>query len=370
MGTPGTASGVVGAGSDLGEDRVEGGEHVERRHEQLSITREEDATGHEGLLGVQLTGRDGHRGLPVLLHSDVLAIGRPGAEGGRTIGDPEVVGDIAFGGVGDDLGNGDAVLVSQFGESLVGGDGRRKLSDPCEGEVADPVRDGVGAHRPSLPAMPVTATDEGPHDGCVDEWFFAVWEPDGETGVVCAHRLLGRRVWYWSAVILPGSPLIYVADFEVRARQDWALVKGEQLWAEHVCEVPLAQWTIGNETMGAALDDAEEALGRGHGVPTPVAVDLEWYATADPEELVDGYSQSGVVHGVIELGGRPTTALAEAPAARWHRWSSGGPGLLDLPEVVAHTGRRAPFDLPGVGLLDLVLTPQGWRSRRGGGDVG
>ncbi len=217
--------------------------------------------------------------------------------------------------------------------------------------------------------MPVTATDEGPHDGFVDEWVFAAWEPDGETGVICAHRLVGRRLWYWSAVIVPDAPLIHVADFEVQARPDWGLVKGEQLWAEHVCEVPLAQWTIGNETMGAALDDPDEALGRGHGVPTPVAVDLEWYATADPEELADGYSQSGVVHGVIELGGRPTTTLVEVPAIRWHRWSLTGPELLELPEVVAHTGRRAPFDLPNLGLLDLVLTPQGWRSRRGAVDV-
>jgi hypothetical protein len=57
------------------------------------------------------------------------------------------------------------------------------------------------------------------------------------------------------------------------------------------------------------------------------------------------------------------------PAIRWHRWSLTGPELLELPEVVAHTGRRAPFDLPNLGLLDLVLTPQGWRSRRGAVDV-
>jgi len=217
--------------------------------------------------------------------------------------------------------------------------------------------------------MPVSATDEGPHDGCVDEWFFVVWEPDGGRGVVCAHRRIGRRVWYWSAVLIDDEPLIHIADFEVPARPDWSLVKGEQLWAEHVCEVPLAQWTLGNETVGTALDDPDEALGRAHGTPTPVAIDLEWYATDVPVAVPDGYSQSGVVHGVVELAGRGPTSFVESPARRWHRWSPTGPGLVDLPEVVAHSGRRAPFALPGLGVLDMVLTPAGWCRRRPVGDA-
>ena len=212
--------------------------------------------------------------------------------------------------------------------------------------------------------MPVSATDEGPHEGCVDEWVFATWEPDGGTAVVSGHRRLGRRVWYWSAVLLRDAPLVHIIDLDVRARPDWSLVKGEQLWAEHVCEVPMGQWTIGNETVGTALDDPDEALGRAHGTPTPVAIDLEWYATDDATTVTDGYFQDGVVHGVIELAGHGTTALVEAPARRWHRWSPEGPGLLDLPEVVAHSGRRAPFAFPGLGVLDMVLTPSGWCRRR------
>ncbi|MEL0075619.1 MAG: hypothetical protein VW708_05760, partial [Ilumatobacter sp.] len=105
----------------------------------------------------------------------------------------------------------------------------------------------------------MSATDEGPHEGCVDEWVFATWEPDGGTAVVSGHRRLGRRVWYWSAVLLRDAPLVHIIDLDVRARPDWSLVKGEQLGAEHVCEVPMGQWTIGNETVGTALDDPDEA---------------------------------------------------------------------------------------------------------------
>ena len=51
------------------------------------------------------------------------------------------------------------------------------------------------------------------------------------------------------------------------------------------CEVPLEQWSIGNETYAAGLDDPDEALGRAYGDPTPIAFDLEWYATTPPTPL-------------------------------------------------------------------------------------
>ena len=113
------------------------------------------------------------------------------------------------------------------------------------------------------------------------------------------------------------------------------------------------------------LDDADDALGRAYGLPTAVALDLEWYATAPPEaqpaELGPGYAQDGVVHGVVELPGA-AIPLAEVPARRWHRW---GPSLgpLVLPDAYAHTGLRAPFAFPDGSVADWVLSPDGFRSR-------
>jgi hypothetical protein len=214
--------------------------------------------------------------------------------------------------------------------------------------------------------MTVLPTDEMPHrDAAVDEWVFAAWSPDGRIGVVSGHRLLGRRAWYWSALVEEGRPLLHLAEWDVVVRADPFVVKAPEMWAEHHCDAPMEQWSVGNEAFAAALDDADEALGRGYGVPTPMACDLEWYATAAPTSIEQGYEQPGVVHGIVEIAGRPNVALHEVPARRWRRWS-GDPDLapLDLDTAIAHTGLRAPFAFPDGAVVDWVLSPQGWRSRR------
>ncbi len=216
---------------------------------------------------------------------------------------------------------------------------------------------------------------EGRHpDSPVEEWVFGAWTPDGALGVISGHRLVGRTAWYWAALARAGLPLLHITDFEVPVRADPFIVKGEALWAEHTCDDPMAQWSIGNETYASAIDDADEALGRAYGDPTPIAFDLEWYATAPatPVEPVGeraavdvGYEQVGVVHGAIEILGEPSLELTEVPAHRWHRWTTAttGFGPLALPQVRAHAGVRAPFAFPDGSVSDLVLTPEGWARR-------
>lgn len=217
----------------------------------------------------------------------------------------------------------------------------------------------------------VVPSDEFPHRGMAnEEWVFTTWSPDARIGVISGHRLLGRRAWYWAAVALADGRVLHVAEFDVRVRgADPFIVKAEQLWAEHTCDAPLAQWTIGNETYAAALDDPDEALGRAYGEPLPIAFDLEWYAIGGPiasEEQgnASGYVQRGVVHGVVEVSGRPGLEFVEAPAHRWHRWSDGPLGQPPLATARAHTGARAPFVFPDGQEVDLVLTTSGWRRRR------
>lgn len=212
-------------------------------------------------------------------------------------------------------------------------------------------------------------TDEFPHPhAAVDEWVLAAWRPDGSAGVVSGHRLLGRRAWYWSALVDRGWPLLHLTEWDVVVRADPFVVKAPEMWAEHHCVAPMEQWSIGNEAHAAALDDPDAALDRAYGVPSPMAVDLEWYATGPPAAIEHGYQQAGVVHGVVELLDRPGFELVEAPARRWRRWHD-EPDLapLDLPRLTAdpaHTDLRAPFAFPDGSVADWVLTPAGWRSRR------
>ena len=211
--------------------------------------------------------------------------------------------------------------------------------------------------------------DEHPHGaGWIDEWVFAAWTPDGDVGFVSGHRLLGRVAWYWSAVVEEGRPLLHLAEWEVRVRSDPFVVKAPEMWAEHHCVSPMRQWSVGNEAHAAALDDADEALGRGYGVPTPMASDVEWYAIGGVTAIDDGYEQVGVAHGEIELLDRPNVELVEAPAHRWRRWTDGEEmRSIELDPVRAHTGLRAPFAFPDGSVADWVLTVDGWRARRGRG---
>jgi hypothetical protein len=221
-----------------------------------------------------------------------------------------------------------------------------------------------------MPAPPMTAM--GPprwRSGCL-----LPGRPIAAIGVISGHRIVGPVAWYWAALAREGLPLLHITDFDVSVRSDPFIVKGEALWAEHTCDDPMAQWTIGNETYASAIDHPDAALGKAYGDPTPIAFDLEWYATgpgtplepAGDRAAVDvGYEQVGVVHGAIEILGEAPVELTEVPAHRWHRWTSHriGFGPLALPEVRAHAGVRAPFAFPDGSVSDLVLTPDGWARR-------
>lgn len=217
--------------------------------------------------------------------------------------------------------------------------------------------------------MALSPTDDLAHPAAVvEEWVFAAWTTDANVGLVSGHRLVGGGDWYWAALVEAGRPLLHLTEWDVVRRSDPFIVKAPEMWAEHHCVAAMEQWSVGNEAHAAALDEPEEALGRAYGVPTPMAMDLEWYATAAPEPIAEvaahGYRQAGVVHGLIELLGRPNLDLVEIPAIRWHRWSDGAEmDPLPIDTAVAHTGLRAPFRFPNGSVSDWVLSPGGWRSR-------
>lgn len=172
------------------------------------------------------------------------------------------------------------------------------------------------------------------------------------------------RAWYWAALVRPGAPLVHLADFDVAAPRVGLELRSHGLWASHVCEAPFEQWTVANEAYAVALEDPQDALGPAHGTPTAIAFDLEWYASAPSEPLGggghEGYAQGGEVHALIELAGGPLTF--EGPAARTHWWGTSDP-WPSVGEGWPPAGVLAPVALPD-GVLERVLTPQGWRSAR------
>lgn len=208
------------------------------------------------------------------------------------------------------------------------------------------------------------ADDEAPHtDAAVEEWLVAAWTPQLDLGLLHGFRRLNRSRtgWQWSALARREQPLLHVAEWDVPLRAEPLVAKAPQLWGEWTCDAPFQQWTIGMETYAAALDDPDDALGRAYGVPTPIAWDLEWYATEDPEPVPHGYGQRGVIHGVVELLDGPLT-LTEIPSQRWHRWGSELPPV-SLPVAQAHLGRHAPFAFPDGTVAHWVLSTDGWRER-------
>jgi hypothetical protein len=226
----------------------------------------------------------------------------------------------------------------------------------------------------ALPGRDPAWSDDRHAGAPIEEWVFAAWTPDGRLGLISGHRIVGRTAWYWASLAREGRPLLHITDFDAPVRADPFIVKGEALWAEHHCDAEMEQWSIGNETYASSIDDADEALGRAYGHPTPIAFDLEWYATGAPTPIEatgdragtdSGYEQVGVVHGAVEVLGEPRLELAEIPAHRWHRWTTRNTGFgpLVLPEVRAHAGVRSPFAFPDGSISDLVLTRQGWARR-------
>ena len=215
--------------------------------------------------------------------------------------------------------------------------------------------------------MALTRSDDRPHAGvAVEEWLFAAWTADATIGLLSGHRLLGPLAWYWACLATEGQPLLHVAEWDVPVRSDPLLVKAHALWAEHICDAPMEQWTIGNETYAAALDDPSDALGRAYGDPDPDRVrrrvvrdrrgrtDRQRLRAArrrarrdrrrrsEPARTGRGRGRTGGTDG------HPTLPASGRSCCR--RWSP-----------TPTCGRRSPS--PMAARPTSSLTPDGWRER-------
>ena len=118
-----------------------------RCEQPLLVTEQADVPVDERILGVELARGDGDRGVPRLLHADVLGVGGAWPEARRAGGDLEVVRDVTLRAFAHDLGDADLVLGRQLAQLVVGLDDAPELVEPVETQVAD----GAGGHDPSLP---------------------------------------------------------------------------------------------------------------------------------------------------------------------------------------------------------------------------
>lgn len=216
-----------------------------------------------------------------------------------------------------------------------------------------------------------TDADEHRHaDVAVEAWWWwgsGTWlDADGEpcrAGLFVGFELHGRSFDYWAGLVRAGAPYLYVEELRGTGLRAGLEVKPAEMWADHSCDVPFRQWSLGNEAHGVLLDDATEAWRRAYGDPTPVTFDVEWHSSGTPTALAGlpmgagGYEQRGEIDAEIELV-EGVLALTGA-AHRVHVWGVPHvPRSLAMP-IDAH-GLRAPYRRRDGILVDQVLTDAGW----------
>jgi hypothetical protein len=152
----------------------------------------------------------------------------------------------------------------------------------------------------------------------VEAWWWWAWSVAGSVGCFVGFELRARRFDYWAGVVRAGEPYLYVEELDGTGLRDGLEIKPPQMWADHHCDVPFRQWSVGNEAHGVLLDSPLDALHRPYGTPVPVTFDLEWYAAGEPSEIAHGYEQAGEVDARIEL--TEGVLAFEGPAHRVHVW--------------------------------------------------
>ena len=245
------------------------------------------------------------------------------------------------------------------------------------------------------PSRRFADSDEGRHvEVATEAWWFWGHSTDAATGVFVGLELRGNSFDYWAGLVRVGEPYLYIAELNGIGLRGGLEIKPPEMWADHQCDVPMRQWSIGNEAHGVLLDDPTEAWRRGFGTPVPVTFDIEWYAVGEPMAIdhgadqlgqvggdeqpggingfpqagdVSGYQQAGEIDARIEL--TEGVLAITGPGHRAHVW--GGPYLpTSYAMPVAGDGLRAPYRRSDGVVVDQVLGAAGWLGRTSGRTAG
>ena len=216
-----------------------------------------------------------------------------------------------------------------------------------------------------MPSSTFSDLDEDRHpDVAVEAWWWWGAAEDRRAGIFVGLELRGNRFDYWAGLVRSGEPYLYVEELDGSGLRAGLEIKPAQMWADHVCDLPFEQWSLGNEAHGVLLDDPTEAWRRAHGTLVPVTFDVEFYATKPIAStllvLPHGYRQAGEVDVRIELTDGVLAFVG--PAERVHVWGAPHvPSSFAMP--IANDDLRAPYRRTDGILVDQVLTDRWWVGR-------
>jgi hypothetical protein len=209
--------------------------------------------------------------------------------------------------------------------------------------------------------------DESSHpDVAVEAWWWWGTAADLQSGCFVGLEVRGSRFDYWAGLVRADDPYLYIEELDGSGRRSGLEIKPPEMWADHVCDRPFAQWSLGNEAHGVLLDDPDEAWRRAHGTVVPVTFDIEWYASRPNPGSVTmiphGYRQTGEVDVRIEL--TEGVFSFEGPGERVHVWGAPYlPSSFAMP--IVSSALRAPYRRSDGILVDQVLTDRWWAGTAG-----
>jgi len=224
----------------------------------------------------------------------------------------------------------------------------------------------------SIPSIwPLSESDETRHPNSPAEawWWWGV-SSDRRAGIYVGLELCGDRFDYWAGIVRVDEPYLYIEELHGTDLRDGLEIKPPEMWADHSCDIPFQQWSLGAEAHGVLLDDPSEAWNRAYGTLVPVTFDVEWYSARKPQRIdardvnavappdaVGGYRQSGEVD--CEIGLATGVLHFVGPAERVHVWGGAYlPSSFAMP--IAASGLRAPYRRSDAIHVDQVLTDRWW----------
>lgn len=344
---------VRGSSAHVGKHGIERAEDRLRFHQLLLIAGEQDPSFDERLLCVQFSVRNTDGGIPRLLHTHVFWLGFASTEARGTLAHLQVIHDSSFRSAGNDLCDSDRVSLS---ERL-----QRSISRDLGGESFEPFKAEISDHPHSLARVFANADElrhawqgVGPD---VESWWWWGHDAAMDVGVFVGFELRGRRFDYRAGLVRAGQPYLLVEELDGTGLRSGLEIKPPEMWADHQCDVPFEQWSLGNEAHGVLLDDPMEALNRAFGTPVAVTFDIEWFSSVAATAIDGGYEQVGEIDARIEL--IDGVVEVRGPARRLHVW-----GTSYRPPPMASAaigdGLRAPYRRTDGGKVVQLLTDRGW----------
>ena len=159
----------------------------------------------------------------------------------------------------------------------------------------------------------MSTTDEGLHAG--DDLF--VFAADGLTVTVAVN---GQRAMYHATLLTPENEWATVYSAELTRPRHGVVLRGDGMWADHICETPYEHWTVGLEAF--AVVTAVEPTGdlvELRGDLVALGLDVEWTTSGSIELIPGGYRIPCAVEGEILFGDE--SYGIEADGWRSHIWA-------------------------------------------------